>query len=490
MKLGIIPYQKGDFEVDEDKPRPNFPQFTVTYENFHRPQDIPLNKRHFVYGPCAPIPDFEEVGYCNTEYPFDKPGFNIMDRSDGISFKVGHNDTIGVAHLMGWRTARCDVCIKEGLSYWEVEVIKGGTSTAARLDASSADKKEVIDNTPHLRFGISRRESSLDAPVGFDSYGYGIRDQSLESIHEGKLKKFLQKSVTLKHGDRLGFLLKLPDSAFQIEQAKEYTRRRLDALQQLNNVGSAGEHIHNHVFDSYRERSPSPLRKKPKHQRNTHIEFQRELLNDIDYSDVIRDQIAIRYKNQLFFEGTDYVKTTKSEYYSSDERERQDFYKLDGSYLRVFLNGEYLGEPFSNLSPFLPPFSELQYNEKFYYGYWKHGEHLDTSEIESSEGSDSLKQRHRSVKGSKGLLLKNKYVNNNRLGYYPTVSCFNGGEAMILTKSSEMKYLDTAVRTLTAEEKSGKLKLLDVLLKEQISDDIVWDIIDEVVEECKKARGK
>lgn len=114
-------------------------------------------------------------------------------------------------------------------------------------------------------------------------------------------------------------------------------------------------------------------------QETTNKEFQRALLEDIEYNDVVRDQIAIRYKNQLFFEATDYVKTTKPEYYSSDKRERQDYYQLEDSYLAIFQNGKYLGKAFENLKPFLPPFSELQYNEKFYLGYWQHGEARDES---------------------------------------------------------------------------------------------------------------
>lgn len=458
MKPGIIAYQADDFTISDAERRPNLPQFQSSHDEFYIPHDIPLNRRHFMYVPCAPIAEFKELGYCNTEYPFDNPGFSYMDRSSGIALHQKKNETIGVPKIVGWRTARCDVCIKEGLSYWEVEILKGGS-----VDSESSDnkrKKELIDSSPHLRFGISRREASLEAPVGFDSYGYGIRDQSLESIFDGNLKQLLQPIKELKPGDILGFLLRLPDIDTQVKQAKEYTNRRLEALNKSNA---------NHV-DYSEDLNGGPPKKKNKLEKTTQKDFQRALLEDIDYNNIIRDQIAIRYKNQLFFEATDYVKTTKPEYYSSDRRERQDYYTLEGSYLKLYLNGKLLGTAFDDLKPFLPPFSELQYNEKFYFGYWKHGEYND-------ENIEKEKSSIQNGTEKKGLLLRNKYVNNNKLGYYPTVSCFNGGEARIITAKSKLKYFNNITEHANT---------LDILFKEQVAEDIVWDIIDEVEEEFKE----
>lgn len=500
MKLGIVPYQEEDFIVEKGSLRPSFPQYQPTYDNFNKPHDIPLNKRHFIYSPCAPITAFKELGYCNTEYPFENPGFNTMDRSDGLSLIENSNDTVGVIPSMGWKTGRCDVCIKEGVSYWEIEVIKGGTVSLPSEEDDILKRREKIDTSPHLRFGISRRETSLEAPVGFDSYGYGIRDQSLESVHEGKLRKILQDGKILKPGDRLGFILELPKIDKQIEQAKEYTARRLDGLNQsiytlqgTYNTDFSNEDTSNH--------SGGPLKKKSKHSKTSNKEFEKALLEDIDYTNIFRDQIAIRYKGQLFFEGTDYIKTTKPEYYSSDRRERQDYYSLEGSSLKVYLNGEYLGKSFENIDPFLPPFSELQYNEKFYYGYWKNGElnqveanfrsnSFNQNETEENKPQETLVGRHGSNVSNgkqKRLLLRNKYVNNNKLGYYPTVSCFNGGEAKIITVKKNLKYFEEVKK---AEITESEIKTLDVLFQEQIAEDLVWDIIDEVEEECKNKHKK
>ncbi|CCF60136.1 hypothetical protein KAFR_0J00680 [Kazachstania africana CBS 2517] len=489
MKPGVIPYQSGDFDVSNGVERPSLPQFHSTHDGFNKPHDIPLNKRNFMYVPCAPIAEFRELGYCNSEYPFEKPGFNLMDRSDGISLLENHNDIIAVKKSTGWRTARCDVSIKEGTTYWEVELLKGGAVPDMGDTDDIRRSKELVDSRSHIRFGISRREASLEAPVGFDSYSYGIRDHSLESIHKGKLIHVLEQGTPLKPGDILGFVLKLPDTKTQIEQAKEYTERRIAALNQSDLEANNNGHSSNHSVDPWNHDTSGPQKKKTRFNRApSNKEFQKALLESIDYNNIVRDQIAIRYKNQLFFEGTDYVKTTKPEYYSSDKRERQEYYTLKDSSLAVYLNGKYLGKAFENINPFLPPFSELQYNEKFYFNYWKNGEYSDDTDFSNKDlnksGSDInfLKSTTEGSHSTKGALLRNKYVNNNKLGYYPTVSCFNGGEAKIVTTRGDLRYLDEVIK----EYGDLSIKTLDILSKEAIAEDVVWDMIDEIEEECEK----
>ncbi|CAI4999455.1 ANM_HP_G0018230.mRNA.1.CDS.1 [Saccharomyces cerevisiae] len=498
MKLGIIPYQEGTdivyknaLQGQQEGKRPNLPQMEATHQikssvqgtsyEFVRTEDIPLNRRHFVYRPCSANPFFTILWYGCTEYPFDHSGMSVMDRSEGLSISRDGNDLVSVPDQYGWRTARSDVCIKEGMTYWEVEVIRGGNKKFADGVNNKENADDSVDevqsgiyekmhkqvnDTPHLRFGVCRREASLEAPVGFDVYGYGIRDISLESIHEGKLNCVLENGSPLKEGDKIGFLLSLPSIHTQIKQAKEFTKRRIFAL---------NSHMDT-MNEPWREDAENgPSRKKLK-QETTNKEFQRALLEDIEYNDVVRDQIAIRYKNQLFFEATDYVKTTKPEYYSSDKRERQDYYQLEDSYLAIFQNGKYLGKAFENLKPFLPPFSELQYNEKFYLGYWQHGEARDES---NDKNTTSAKKKKQQQKKKKGLILRNKYVNNNKLGYYPTISCFNGGTARIISEEDKLEYLDQ-IRSAYCVDGNSKVNTLDTLYKEQIAEDIVWDIIDEL----------
>ncbi|XDT02995.1 Hypothetical protein J6897_00801 [Nakaseomyces glabratus] len=235
MKPEIIPYQpEVDLVLDDSvgERRPHLPVYQETHEvngvQFWKTEDIPLSRRNFIYRPCLPNPLFTELGYCTTEYPFDTSGVNIQDRSYGMSVLRGENSVVSVRAKDGWRTARSDVCIKEGDVYWEVEVLNvgngsgsssgsgtgSGSSSNVDVDVdvdkgSVQQRRQFLNSSAHVRVGISRREASLEGPVGFDSYGYGLRDFSLESIHDGQLEQVLARAP-LKNGDRLGFLVSLP----------------------------------------------------------------------------------------------------------------------------------------------------------------------------------------------------------------------------------------------------------------------------------------
>ena len=120
--------------------------------------------------------------------------------------------------------------------------------------------------------------------------------------------------------------------------------------------------------------------------------------------------------------------------------------------------------------------------------YGTHGEvhQLEGREPDSlfSEVSHELKQEavernepHAGINSKPrkaGSILKNKYCNNNRLGYYPTVSCFNEGAARIVTSRENLKYYDQVV------SETDRLETLDDVFAKQVADDVVWDIIDEV----------
>lgn len=113
--------------------------------------------------------------------------------------------------------------------------------------------------------------------------------------------------------------------------------------------------------------------------------------------------------------------------------------------------------------------------KKFYLGYWQHGE---TREEPNDKSIPSAKKR-KQLKKKKGMILRNKYVNNNKLGYYPTISCFNGGTARIITEANQLEYLDQ-IKSEYCVGKEPQVNTLDTLYKEQVAEDIVWDIIDEL----------
>ncbi|SCV05505.1 LANO_0H08966g1_1 [Lachancea nothofagi CBS 11611] len=447
MKFVTIPYQPDTDFVRRgetlDSLRPHLPASSEIDDNLIKPEDIPLNRRNFIYTPCSANVLFKTLKYTTSEYPFDVAGFNYMDRADDLCVSQNSNEIVGVQEPLGWRTARCDACIKEGTVYWEVEVLKDG-GLEVPPGGSLKLLKDKVNSMPHVRVGISRREASLECPVGFDLYGYGIRNVSLESIHDGKMKQTLPQ-CQVKAGDRLGFILHLPSMEEQIEQARSFSEFKIDALSSY--AGSTAD---------------GPVKKRAK---KLSREFHQDLLRDQDYNNVIRDQIAIRYKNQLFLEATDYVKTTKPEYYTSDKRERHESYPLNDSYLKVFLNGKELGVAFDQLKPFLPPFSELKYNEKLYFNHWR-------NEVSTNTGPDEFGMRPEPR--LKHNILRNKYVNNGRLGYFPTVSCFNGGSAKLISSVGELRHWDTLSKAIPG------IKTVNEVFQEQVADDIVWDIVDEV----------
>ncbi|CDO93209.1 unnamed protein product [Kluyveromyces dobzhanskii CBS 2104] len=403
MSAQVIPYNDSDIvELGSDVTKPDFPQLSESHsineQRYYVTEDTPLNKRNFLYQPCAANLMLDKLKYCGTEYS-DNGSINLMDRSDKLSFSL-EDHSISVSEDCGWRSIRSEVCVKEGKVYWEVEM-------------------KNVSATAHIRCGISRREASTETPVGCDFYGYSVKDKGLQVIHEGRLQTVL-KPNEMRAGDRIGFLLTLPSLQYQNEQAAEYSMKRIQDLSTDHN-------------------GANKRGKKP----NT--EFYKFLLRECDPTNVIRDQIAIRYKNQLFYESTDYVKTTKPEYYDN-KNDTPKYFELENSNLEVFVNGVSHGIAFTGLTPFLPPFSELQYNEKFYLHHWN----------------------RRNT--TKGIEIRNKYVDNNRLGYYPTLSSFQGGTASIITEASELQYLPT----------DPDIKTLHDIYKEQIASDIVWDLIDEI----------
>lgn len=506
-----------------------------------KPDEVPINKRNFKYEPCQPNLYLQCLKYSTTEYPnlSSKSGFSLSDKSDAIYFldgdqqskgdhasnagiagskqKTRHNDVCIALKEEGWRTARSTTCIKEGTVYWEIDVVNGNAN-----------------NGTNIRFGISRCEASLEAPVGYDHYGYGLRDKTMQSVFGGKVQSVLPARC-LQTGDTVGILLKLPSYEEQVEQANEFKEHSVAQIEQSINEKLTDSKL-NKTRKNWKNNSTKQLPE----------EFEKSLLQECDPENVTRDQIAIRYKSMLLFESTDYAKediSLKEHQEKKHKRARskrslddvesapgQDphttdvtkasqitkFTQLKNSCMEVYLNGEYLGKSFNGFHPVLPPFSQLKYNDKFYYNYWKTGQVLQEEGDENEEGeglmnqhgisygthgevhqlegrepdslfsevSHELKQEavernepHAGINSKPrkaGSILKNKYCNNNRLGYYPTVSCFNEGAARIVTSRENLKYYDQVV------SETDRLETLDDVFAKQVADDVVWDIIDEV----------
>lgn len=341
----IISYKPIDFENF------NAPVTKSTFDpNFHIIEDIPFNtRRGFQYSPCRPNPDLPLMKFATSDLPPYNVSLSHFDRSSGTFISKDHNS---VTTDRGWLSARTTIPIQEGKVYFEFNIVNSNEQS-------------------HVRIGVGRREASIEAPIGFDAYGYGLRDKTGQKIHLSRPAKFMKEGF--KSGDVIGILLELPKSEFQ---------------------------------------------------------------------DIIRDQIAIRYRNRLYFERFDYTPTEKMEHLLNPvtvfgEKAIPDLnpfkpYSLPKSSMKVYKNGEFVGTAFEDLYAFLPPYSEQKNNI-------------------------------------------NKLNNNGTLGYYPTVSVFKGGIAEI-NPGPNFKF--------KPNDLGPNVKEFHQLYNEKIADDIVWDIVDEIEAEA------
>ncbi|KAH3679954.1 hypothetical protein WICMUC_000697 [Wickerhamomyces mucosus] len=316
-------------------------------EGFYQIDDMPFNtRRGFQYSPSSPNPLLPIIKFSLTELPPFKPTLSYFDRSNATLIS---EDLSSVTTDRGWVSARASTPIQEGKVYLEFNIIKS-------------------DESSHVRIGIGRREASIEAPIGFDGYGYALRDKTGQKVHLSRPCPFMDSFQT---GDVIGFLIQLPIMT--------------------------------------------------------------------EFQDITRDQIAIRYRNRLYLEKFDYIPNKKMEHLLNPmtvfgEKTVADTnpflpISLTNSSITIFKNGKYIGVPFEDLYAFLPPFSELGKNKQ------------------------------------------NMFNNNGTLGYYPTVSVFNGGIAE-LNPGPNFKF--------RPDDLGNDVKDYCELYGEKIAEEIVWDIIDEI----------
>lgn len=144
-----------------------------------------------------------------------------------------------------------------------------------------------------------------------------------------------------------------------------------------------------------------------------------------------RDRLPFGKNDHIWWDVLDYAATDEmndlllprvgAEFYPSPRE------AIPGSYIRLFKNGVDKGIMFEDLREFLPPFSQFS----------------------KEQGISSF--------------------NDGRLGYYPTISCYRGGQAKFFLNQSELQY--------PVPEGSRPLGERYV---EQVADDVVLDVLDQV----------
>ncbi|CCG81778.1 Set1 complex component ash2 [Taphrina deformans PYCC 5710] len=309
------------------------PYFSVT--------DIPYNKRGFKYTLCEAAPALPGIMYRQVEV---EPHTARLDWSDMSPYMYLTRDAKCATTDKGFRMGRANVGVREGQWYWEVKVLRGNGEGGG-----------------HVRLGIARREASLDGPIGFDGYSYGIRDKGGEKMHLSRPRKFMDSFGT---GDVLGFHLTLPRA---------------------------------------------------------------------QTTDVVRDRIPIRYRQQLYFEQFEYTSSKEMEDLlqpGTVPSKSSLPARLAGSSLNVYKNGKLVGTAFDDLFSFWPP-------------------NCQTTRDQPAPDDGSL-------------------------GYYPAISVYAGGSARLnFGPTFECPPEDQLLE-------SGVVKSMSARYDEQVAEDVVYDLLDEV----------
>jgi len=280
------------------------------------------NKKGFHYTHCIADPTFPStIYYRQTETEPFEARLNFEDTSTHMFLDEGAHH---VTTDKGWRMAKANVGVREGRWYWECKI----TSGIPRRKQSEGES-----SGGHVRIGWARREATLDAPVGFDAYSYGLRDVAGQKVFMSRPKDFFIKGDDIREGDVIGLEINLPS-----------------------------ETLHRKVVEG---------------QFNKAVDFKDEGNNVFDIAPIIRDRVPIRFKTHLYFEQIDYQTTKELEELMNPSPvisstggvgasgERPDpshtypsLRTLPHSSITVYKNGVEMGTAFEDLLAFLPPASK------------------------------------------------------------------------------------------------------------------------------------
>lgn len=419
-RLKPVPFKKLDLTINDGKePAKQLVKTINEEERFYQSDDHPFNKRGFKYKPCKPNPQFPSNLYSTTDLPPFRVRPSYFDRSQGITF----NDNMdSVSTVQGWRSVRSNIGVREGKHYVEFNIVNANNG---------------IDKS-HVRIGFARKEASLEAPVGFDGYGYGLRDLNGQKITLSRPMDFMKNckdidAAGFKSGDVVGMLIELPS----LKEHKE-------AIEAFNNQKVNEKHAQ--PSDNH----PSKKRKKTK-----------KISEDDDdeskfskYDNISRDQIPIKYKNALYYEQYEYTTTKKMDHLlnpvtvfgekaileNAGSSRDANLLTIPHSKIRVFLNGIEIGVMFENLYSFLPSFLE--------------DESLNVS-------YNTRQQQNASYKNT----------DDGSLGYYPMLSVFENGIVGI-NPGPDFKF--------PINELKEDARPICERYEENVVEEWYWDLIDEI----------
>ncbi|KAG0202273.1 hypothetical protein BGX28_005158 [Mortierella sp. GBA30] len=160
---------------------------------FSSSNEHPYNRHRFKYVTCEPDPLLQYMLYRQTANPV-LPGVRLC-REDMSPYMLIDEECMTITTEKGFRMVRANCGVREGKWYYEVMIDRGGEPRYEGRDGA------------HVRLGWARREATLQAPVGFDAYSYGIRDTTGEKVHMSRVMPFGEPFET---GDVIGLYISLP----------------------------------------------------------------------------------------------------------------------------------------------------------------------------------------------------------------------------------------------------------------------------------------
>ncbi|KAL2065481.1 hypothetical protein VTL71DRAFT_3151 [Oculimacula yallundae] len=289
---------------------------------FNETTDHVYNKKGFHYTHAIADPMFpSSLYYRQSEAEPFTPRLNFEDTSTHMFLDESGKH---VTTDKGFRMAKANVGVREGRWYYECRITSGIPKKKSGVPAES---------NGHVRMGWARREATLDAPVGYDAYSYGIRDVMGQKVFLSRPKEFFPNNEDIREGDVIGLEINLPSETLHRKVVEGHYNPAVD-LEDEGNVG-------------------------------------------IERADIIRDRVPIRFKTHLYFEQIEYQATKELEELMNPSPIIQSTGGVGGSTqepgpthpvpalrtlphsnIKVYKNGRYVGTPFTNLLAFLPPASK------------------------------------------------------------------------------------------------------------------------------------
>ncbi|PHH73181.1 hypothetical protein CDD80_3997 [Ophiocordyceps camponoti-rufipedis] len=367
-----------------------------------------FNKKNFRYTHCIADPLFRSILYYRQTEP--EPFGPRLSFEDAATHVFFDRSALQITTDKGFRMTRANVAVREGRWYWECRILQGVTT--AQNGKPQGGK--------HVRMGWARREASLDAPVGFDAYSYGIRDVAGEKVHMSRPKEFFPPGEGIREGDVIGLEIQLPSEHLHRKVMSGDYNPAVDAADDESSVATEPPNI-------------------------------------------VRDRVPIRFKAHTYFEKIEYHTTKELEdlmnpsslvtgpstsQAPNPNHPSPALRTLPNSCIRVYKNGVLMGTPFENLLAFLPPASRPM------------------PQVGARDGLD-----------------------DGMLGYYPAVSIFRGGAAEVnfgpdfWYPPPEYDSTNGEVDMIPTDEpqpQQARVQAVSDRYRQQIAEDIVYDIIDEV----------